>query len=154
MLGRLFAIAILVLLNAFFVGAEFALVRSRRTRLEAMTRSGDRLARLALRASSNISRMLSAGQLGVTLASLGLGWVAEATLGEAFSNAFAAMPLGVELSVRLTFGAAAALAVVTYLHVVFGELTPKGAALNHPEAIARWLAPPLLFFAWLTTPFT
>ena len=154
MLGRLFAIGFLVLVNAFFVAAEFALVRSRRTRLEAMTRSGDRLARFALRASSNISRMLSAGQLGVTLASLGLGWVAEATLGEEFSNAFAAMPLGVELSVRLTFGAAAALAVVTYLHVVFGELTPKGAALNHPEAIARWLAPPLLFFAWLTTPFT
>jgi CBS domain containing-hemolysin-like protein len=47
-----------------------------------------------------------------------------------------------------------ALVVVTYLHVVFGELTPKAAALNHPEALARWLAPPLLFFAWITTPFT
>jgi len=63
-LGRLLAIILLVLLNAFFVGAEFALVRSRRTRLEAMTRSGDRLARIALRASSNISRVLSASQLG------------------------------------------------------------------------------------------
>jgi len=153
-LGRLLAIALLVLLNAFFVGAEFALVRSRRTRLEAMVRAGDPLARFAVRASSNISRVLSASQLGVTLASLGLGWVAEATLGEAFSTFFGTLPLGIEISLRLTLGAAAALVVVTYLHVVFGELTPKAAALNHPEAIARWLAPPLLFFAWLTTPFT
>lgn len=143
-----------MLLNAFFVGAEFALVRSRRTRLEAMTRSGDRLARFALRASSNISRVLSASQLGVTLASLGLGWVAEATLGEAFSNLFARLPMGIDVPLRLTIGAGVALVIVTYLHVVFGELTPKAAALNHPESIARWLAPPLLFFAWLTTPFT
>ena len=154
MLGRLLAIILLVLLNAFFVGAEFALVRSRRTRLEAMIRSGDRLARFALRAASNISRILSASQLGVTLASLGLGWVAEATVGEVFANMFDKLPFAIEMSTRLTLGAAVALIVVTYLHVVFGELTPKAAALNHPEALAKWLAPPLLFFAWATTPFT
>jgi CBS domain containing-hemolysin-like protein len=143
-----------VLLNAFFVGAEFALVRSRRTRLEAMTRSGDKLARFAVRASSNISRILSASQLGVTLASLGLGWVAESTVGDVFANMFANLPFAIEMSMRLTLGATLAIIVVTYLHVVFGELTPKAAALNHPEALARWLAPPLLFFAWITTPFT
>ncbi|HST07078.1 MAG TPA: hemolysin family protein [Gemmatimonadaceae bacterium] len=154
MLGRLLAIILLVLLNAFFVGAEFALVRSRRTRLEAMTRSGDRLARFALRASSNISRILSASQLGVTLASLGLGWVAESTVGEIFANWFSYLPFAIELSMRLTLGATIALIIVTYLHVVFGELTPKAAALNHPEAVARWLAPPLLLFALITKPFT
>jgi CBS domain containing-hemolysin-like protein len=143
-----------VLLNAFFVGAEFALVRSRRTRLEAMTRSGDRLARFAVRASSNISRILSASQLGVTLASLGLGWVAESTVGDVFASMFENLPFAMEMSVRLTLGATLAIIVVTYLHVVFGELTPKAAALNHPEALAKWLAPPLLFFAWITTPFT
>jgi CBS domain containing-hemolysin-like protein len=153
-LGRLLAIILLVLLNAFFVGAEFALVRSRRTRLEAMTRSGDKLARFAVRASSNISRILSASQLGVTLASLGLGWVAESTVGDVFANMFANLPFAIEMSMRLTLGATLAIIVVTYLHVVFGELTPKAAALNHPEALARWLAPPLLFFAWITTPFT
>jgi CBS domain containing-hemolysin-like protein len=153
-LGRLLAIILLVLLNAFFVGAEFALVRSRRTRLEAMVRSGDRLARFAVRASSNISRILSASQLGVTLASLGLGWVAESTVGEVFEHLFANLPFAVELSMRLTLAATVALIIVTYLHVVFGELVPKAAALNHPEALARWLAPPLLFFAWVTTPFT
>ncbi|HMG70105.1 MAG TPA: hemolysin family protein [Gemmatimonadaceae bacterium] len=154
MLGRLLAIILLVLLNGFFVGAEFALVRSRRTRLEAMVRSGDRLARFAVRAVSNISRILSASQLGVTLASLGLGWVAESTVGDIFANMFSYMPFAMEMSLRLTLGAALALVIVTYLHVVFGELTPKAAALNHPEALARWLAPPLLFFAWITTPFT
>jgi CBS domain containing-hemolysin-like protein len=143
-----------VLLNAFFVGAEFALVRSRRTRLEAMTRSGDRLARFAVRASSNISRILSASQLGVTLASLGLGWVAESTVGEVFEHLFANLPFAIEISMRLTLAATVALVIVTYLHVVFGELVPKAAALNHPEVLARWLAPPLLFFAWITTPFT
>ena len=143
-----------MLLNAFFVGAEFALVRSRRTRLEAMTRSGDRLARVALRASGNISRILSASQLGVTLASLGLGWVAESTVADMIAGLFTNMPFAIELSMRLTIGATIALIIVTYLHVVFGELTPKAAALNHPEALARWLAPPLLFFAWVTTPFT
>ena len=55
---------------------------------------------------------------------------------------------------RLTLAATVALIIVTYLHVVFGELVPKAAALNHPESLARWLAPPLLFFAWITTPFT
>jgi len=150
----LLAIILLVLLNAFFVGAEFALVRSRRTRLEAMVRSGDRLARFAVRASSNISRILSASQLGVTLASLGLGWVAESTVGDVFASMFANLPFAIEMSMRLTLGATLAIIVVTYLHVVFGELTPKAAALNHPEALARWLAPPLLLFAWITTPFT
>ena len=143
-----------MLLNAFFVGAEFALVRSRRTRLEAMIRSGDRIARFALRAASNISRILSASQLGVTLASLGLGWVAEETVGGIFVDLFGHVPFALEMSTRLTLGAAVALIVVTYLHVVFGELTPKAAALNHPETLAKWLAPPLLFFAWVTTPFT
>ena len=119
-----------------------------------MVRSGDRLAHFAVRASSNISRILSASQLGVTLASLGLGWVAESTVGEVFEHLFANLPFAVELSMRLTLAATVALILVTYLHVVFGELVPKAAALNHPESLARWLAPPLLFFAWITTPFT
>jgi CBS domain containing-hemolysin-like protein len=153
-LGRLLAIILLVLLNAFFVGAEFALVRSRRTRLEAMIRNGQKLARFALRAASNISLILSASQLGVTLASLGLGWVAEETVGEIFVDLFGHLPFAIEMSMRLTLGATVALIVVTDLLVVFGELTPKAAALNHPEALAKWLAPPLLLFAWVTTPFT
>src|ERR687890_1321285 len=106
MLLRILAIVVLVLLNGFFVGAEFALVRSRRTRLEAMTRTGDWKSRIALRATSNIGRLLSASQLGVTLASLGLGWVAESTLGEMLQEWFVGvLPPAVEVSLRLTVGA-------------------------------------------------
>ena len=80
MLARLIAIAVLLLVNGFFVAAEFALVRSRRTRLESIARTGDWKARLALRASGNLARVYSASQLGVTLASLGLGALAESAL--------------------------------------------------------------------------
>ncbi|HVF39657.1 MAG TPA: hemolysin family protein [Gemmatimonadaceae bacterium] len=147
------AILALVLLNGFFVAAEFALVRSRRTRLEAMVRTGDRFARIALRATSNISRVLSASQLGVTLASLGLGWLAVAGLADVFEGMFARMPFAVGLSIRVTIAGIAAYAVLTYLHVVLGELTPKAAALNSPERLARLLAPPLMLFAWVMSPF-
>jgi len=153
-LSRLLAIVALLLLNGYFVAVEFALVRSRRTRLEAMARMGDGKARLALAAQGNLGRMLSASQLGITLASLGLGWVAESTLGRLLEEWFVHLPLAVALSARLTIAAAVALTVVTYLHVVFGELAPRAAALNHPERFARWLAPPLMLFAWLVSPFT
>lgn len=153
MIIRLLAIFALVLLNGFFVGAEFALVRSRRTRLEAMVRSGDKLARIALRASSNISRVLSASQLGVTLASLGLGWIAESTLAHLFEGLFESLPFALEVSVRVTLAGIVAYTILTYLHVVLGELTPKAAALNNPEKIAKFLAPPLLLFAWIMSPF-
>jgi magnesium and cobalt exporter, CNNM family len=152
-IGRLLAIVVLLMFNGFFVAAEFALVRSRRTRLDTMARTGDAKARLALRATNNLPRLLSASQLGITLASLALGWVAESTLGEVLASWFATLPLAIEQSLRVSFGAIVALASVTYLHVVFGELAPRAVALNHPEQFARWLAPPLMLFAWLSTPF-
>jgi CBS domain containing-hemolysin-like protein len=147
-------IFVILLLNAFFVAAEFALVRSRRTRLEAMARSGDPKARLALRAISNLTRVLSASQLGITLTSLGIGWLAESVLGEALRGWFAALPVALDGSLRVTAAAVVALSVATFMHVVFGELAPRAAALQHPEDFARWLAPPLLVFAWVTAPFT
>ena len=153
MITRLLAILALVLLNGFFVGAEFALVRSRRTRLEAMVRSGDPLARIALRASSNISRVLSASQLGVTLASLGLGWIAESTLAHIFEGVFEGLAPGIEIGLRITLAGIIAYTVLTYLHVVLGELTPKAAALQAPERFAKFLAPPLMLFAWIMSPF-
>ena len=155
MFARLLAIVALLSLNGFFVAVEFALVRSRRTRLEAMTRQGDRKARLALHAMSNLARVLSASQLGITLASLGLGWVAESTLGEGLKHWFenAPLPFAMELSLRATLGATVALVSITFFHVVFGELAPRAAALNHPETVARWLSPPLLLFAFVAKPF-
>ena len=119
-----------------------------------MVRAGDPIARFAVSATGNLFRVLSASQLGITLSSLGLGWVAEEQLGSLFESFFAQLPLAIEHSLRLSLGATVALSTLTYFHVVFGELVPRGTALNHPEQVAKWLAPPLLAFAWLVSPFT
>jgi CBS domain containing-hemolysin-like protein len=153
-LARLIAIAVLLVVNGFFVAAEFALVRSRRTRLESIARTGDWKARLALHASGNLARVYSASQLGVTLASLGLGALAESALGGYFARELAGLPWFIEVSLRVGIGAGIGLAIVTFFHVVFGELAPRGIALAHPEQVARWLTPPLLGFAWIAAPFT
>ncbi|MBX3173205.1 MAG: HlyC/CorC family transporter [Gemmatimonadaceae bacterium] len=154
-MSRLLAIVALLALNAFFVAVEFALVRARRSRLEAMVRGGDQFARFALTATSrrNLTRVLSAGQLGITLASLGLGWVAEGALGHFLEGWFEGLPLPLEPAVRIGIGAAVAITIVTYLHVVFGELAPRALSLNYPEHFAKWLAPPILAFTWVTWPF-
>jgi CBS domain containing-hemolysin-like protein len=153
-LTRLIAIAILLALNAFFVAAEFALVRSRRTRLEAMARAGDRLARVALRATGNLPRLLSASQLGITVASLALGALAEDTLGVHIEGWLSGAPFALRLAVRVGIASALAITIVTYLHVVFGELAPRSIALAHPERFARFLAPALTFFETVVRPFT
>ncbi|MGQ0647323.1 MAG: hemolysin family protein [Gemmatimonadaceae bacterium] len=154
-MSRFLIISGLLILNGFFVAVEFALVRARRTRLEAMARAGDRLAEYALVATAptNLSRVLSAGQLGITLASLGLGWAAESALGEVFEHWLAQLPIAGDAGVRITLAAAIALTIATYLHVVFGELAPRAVSLNHPETYAKWLALPILAFTWVTTPF-
>src|SRR4026209_2466763 len=118
-----------------------------------MTRSGDRLARFAVRASSNISRVLSASQLGVTLASLGLGWIAEKTLAGIFEGLFEKLPFPIDAALSVTIAGIVAYTILTYLHVVLGELTPKAAALNHPERFAKWLAPPPPALGWVMSPF-
>ena len=143
---RLLAIALLVLFNAFFVCAEFALVRARRARLEALARNGDRLAARALKAINSLPRLLSASQVGITLSSLGLGWL--------LSTWFFATDSLVVNSVGQLVGAILALVVVAYLHILFGELVPKVVALGQPERVARILGPPLSAFAWITLPFT
>lgn len=142
-------------LNALFVAVEFSLVRARRSRLEAMVNAGDHFARFALTATSrtNLTRILSAVQLGITMTSLGLGWVAEGTIGQAMELWFTGLPIALEMSVRVGIAAAIAMAVVTYLHVVFGELAPRALSLNYPEQFAKWLAPPILIFTWLAWPF-
>jgi CBS domain containing-hemolysin-like protein len=153
-LERIAVILVLLVLNGYFVAVEFALVRSRRTRLQAMVRAGDSLARFALAASGNLARVFPASQLGITLSSLGLGWTAESALGHSFGTFFASLPFPIEASLRVSFGAMVALLLATYLQVVFGELAPRALALNHPEQLAKWLAPPLLAFAWIASPFT
>jgi putative hemolysin len=151
-MGKIFTIVFLLAVNGFFVAAEFALVRTRRTRLEAMVERGDQLAKVALRAVDNLTRMLAASQFGITLASLCLGWVAEGALGHTFDVWLEALPVGLAVATRASVAAGFALGVATYLHVVIGELYPRAIGLNNPELVARWLALPLLTFAWITRP--
>src|SRR5512132_422114 len=110
-IGRILAIIGLLALNGFFVAAEFAVVRSRRSRLEAMARGGDAKARIVLRATANLARLLSASQFGITLASIGIGALAEESLSHAFASAFGAVPLPAQIGTA-TIGTVCALAVV------------------------------------------
>ena len=151
---RIIAILALLVLNAYFVAVEFALVRARRTRLEAMARTGDRLARVALNATSRLANLLSASQLGITIASLALGALAERAFHGWLDGMFHNVPLPISVGVQAGVIAAVAIGIVTFLHVVFGELAPRSMALSHPEEVARWLAPPLIFFEKIVRPFT
>ena len=152
-LARILALLGLLAANGFFVAAEFSVVRSRRSRLEAMARAGDAKARLVLRATASMARLLSASQFGITLASIGIGVLAEETLAHTFATSLGPLSTMLRLSAA-TVGTVCAMAIVTYGHVVFGELAPRSAALNHPEEVSRWLVPPLMAFAWITAPFT
>ncbi len=151
---RLAAVAALVVANAFFVAAEFALVAARRTRIEAMVRRGDRKARTVQAALQDLYRQLSAAQLGITVASILLGYVAEDTVAHLFHDWFAALPPLLDFLTRGGVASTVAVAVVSFLHVVFGEQAPKAWAITHPEATSRWVAAPLIFFSWITRPFT
>jgi CBS domain containing-hemolysin-like protein len=150
---RLLAVVVLVAANAFFVAAEFALVASRRTRIEAMIRRGDRKARTVRKAMNELYRLLSATQLGITLTSILLGYVAEETVVHLFHDWFATLPRSLAFLTRGGIASVAAVATVSFLHVVFGELVPKAWSITYPEATSRWVAGPLIAFSWITRPF-
>ena len=144
-------VVVLVLANAFFVAAEFALVGSRRTRLEELIQQGDRKAILARRAVQSLGRYISATQLGITLTSLGLGWVGEPALAHLFDGGFAWLPEAVRPWATHTAAVALAFALISLLHIILGELVPKAVAILYPEEIAMWLVYPLTAFVWVMT---
>jgi magnesium and cobalt exporter, CNNM family len=132
---ELLALLGLILLNASFVAGEYGLVTSRRTRIRELERDGNRRARLVLRITADPPRFIAAMQLGVTITSLGIGALGEPVLAHAFEPVLATV-----IAVVL------ALLVITFLHVVIGELVPKGIALGHPEATALALSRPVRGF--------
>jgi CBS domain containing-hemolysin-like protein len=150
---RLLAVVALVAANAFFVAAEFALVASRRTRIEAMARRGDRKARTVRKALGELYRLLSATQLGITLTSILLGYVAEDTVAHLFRDWFTSLPASLNFLTRGGIASVVAVGAISFLHVVFGELVPKTWAITYPEATSRWVAAPLIAFSWITRPF-
>jgi CBS domain containing-hemolysin-like protein len=146
----LLAVLVLILLNAFFVAAEFALVRSRKAHLETLADEGKRGAQLAVGIMDDLSRYLSAVQVAITLTSLGIGFIGEPAVGSLFEDA-----LGGHLSHGLRYALSFALAylITTSLHIVFGEQVPKIYAIQRAETMARVTAGPLHLFARAVHPF-
>ncbi len=134
--------AALLAANAFFVGAEFALVSARRSQIEPRAQAGSRMARTTLRAMEQVSLMMAGAQLGITVCSLGLGAVAEPALAHLIEPGFEA--LGVPEGLVHPVAFVLALLVVVALHVVLGEMVPKNIALAGPDRAAIALGPPLL----------
>lgn len=141
----------LVALNAFFVMSEFALVKVRRTRLQELADKGSRKARLALEAVEKIYPYLSAAQLGITMASLGLGWIGEPAIARLISPLFVDLT---EWSPVYTHTVAGIIAfiLITLFHIVLGEQVPKSVAIEKAEGIALFVISPLRFFYRLFYP--
>jgi CBS domain containing-hemolysin-like protein len=152
-LWRLGLAVLLVAANGFFVAAEFALVGARRTRIDGMAAEGSRRAKIAREAITHLDHYISATQLGITLASLGLGWVGESTLAVVFIEVFGGLPAPFDVLAAHGVAATIAFALITVMHIVLGELAPKSVALLYPEEVSLWTAGPLLVFSRLFTPF-
>jgi CBS domain containing-hemolysin-like protein len=149
--GGAFAAAVLLLLgNAYFVGAEFAIMAARRSQVEPLATAGSRRARSTLFAMEHISSMLACAQLGVTVCSVVLGAVAEPALAHLLTVPFARVHVPEDLVHPVAF--ALALTVVVYLHVVLGEMVPKNLSMAGPDRMALLLAPPLVSLSRVLAP--
>jgi CBS domain containing-hemolysin-like protein len=138
---ELVGVAVLILLNAFFVAAEYGLVTARRTRMIELYHQGNKRARAVLRITSDPPQFIAAMQLGVTLTSLGIGALGEQALSEKFDDWMATI-----LAVLLAY------LILTFLHVVLGELVPKGVALGNSERTALWVSGPVRAFFTVFAP--
>ncbi|MBS1967923.1 MAG: HlyC/CorC family transporter [Chloroflexi bacterium SZAS-1] len=155
-LFRLAGVLVLVALNAFFVAAEFALVGARRTRLEQLAAAGNSTAALGRRMQNDLDRYIAAAQLGITLASLALGWIGESTIAELVDPPIESLItwlLGnfavaetMALTISHAVGIAVSFFVITSLHIVLGEQAPKVFAIRAPEDTALFIARPLALF--------
>jgi CBS domain containing-hemolysin-like protein len=155
-LSRLGIVMLLVVLNGFFVAAEFALVGSRRTRLEQLASAGNTTAALGRRMQDDLDRYIAAAQLGITLASLALGWIGESTIAELVEPPIEglldyvlgnlAIAQDTALVISHTVGVAVSFFIITTLHIVLGEQAPKVFAIRAPEQTALFIARPLALF--------
>ena len=135
----------LVLANGFFVAAEFALVKVRVSQLQPMAKTGGWRVKLALKAVAHLDAALSATQLGITLASLGLGWVGEPFLAHRLEPLLRNWGIIDPVAIS-SIAFALAFAVITLLHIIFGELAPKSLAIQRAKGVTLWTAGPLLLF--------
>src|SRR3954467_14103423 len=141
---------VLIAVNGVFVAAEFALVRSRRSKVEQLAAEGMRGATGVLEELDHIDEYLSACQLGITMASIGIGFLGEPAVAKLLEPIFGALSHGAAVAISV----AIAYTLVTALHVTVGEQSPKLFAISRPESTARFLAAPLRWFRRVSAPFT
>jgi putative hemolysin len=150
----LLSIPALVLLNGFFVAAEFALVAVRRTRVQELVAQGIKGAKAVETNLDHLDRYIAGTQLGITLASLGLGWAGEPGLARLLLPLFEVLPAPWSAIASHSIAGTLAFLLITFMHVVFGELVPKTLALQRPDRTAVLVAVPMLVFARLARPLT
>jgi CBS domain containing-hemolysin-like protein len=148
---NLFLLALLIFFTAFFVATEFAIVKVRTSRIDQLIAEGKKGAVSAKRVVSHLDEYLSACQLGITVTALGIGWLGEPTFEELLHPIFEYFHLNESIASILSFGIA--FAIVTFLHVVVGELAPKTVAIQKAEALTLYLSVPIIWFYRIMYPF-
>lgn len=143
---------VLLLVNGFFVAAEFAIVKARRTKIEQLTKDGNVDAKMALNALENMNYFIAAVQLGITIASIGIGWFGSPTIEKMLAPVLAHLPAGYGYLAHIITAVVAFLSV-TLLHVVLGEQVPKCISLQYPERISLYVAKPMDVFMTIARPF-
>jgi len=151
--SSIIAVLGLVALNGFFVAAEFSLVAARRSKLDEMIANGDRGARTVQTVLQHLDRYIAATQLGITIASLALGWIGEPVLAQLFDRLFRFGGLNPSPTALHVAAIPVAFFILTFFHIVLGELAPKSIALTSPEKTARAVVRPLLIFSRVMSPF-
>lgn len=146
-------VLLLVLLNGYFVASEFALVAVRKTRVDELARKGSAQAKVLQGALQNLDNYISATQLGITLASLGLGWAGEPAIAHAIEPLITFLPSDAAVITAHTLSIIIAFAIITFLHIVLGELAPKSVALARSESTSLVIITPLIIFAKIFRPF-
>ena len=150
---NLFVIGLLLLSNGFFVASEFAIVKVRRTRIEQLVNEGNQTAQVVLDAIKEMDKYIASVQLGVTISSIGLGWVGEATLASIIEPLFNFLPSMSKMFAVHSLSVSIAFALITFLHVVIGELVPKSIALEFTEKTALFIARPMRAITEVFNPF-
>ncbi len=139
----LFGVFLLVGINGFFVAAEFALVTVRKTRIDQLATEGVSAAKYVKRAIQDLDRYIAGTQVGITIASLALGWVGEPAVSKILAPIFGLIEPPIAESVQHGMSVAIAFTLITFLHVILGELVPKSVALSHPESTSLIVARPM-----------
>lgn len=150
---QIFITFFLVFLNGFFVAAEFAIVKVRASQIEIQAKNGSSVAKMAKHITAHLDGYLAATQLGITLASLGLGWVGEAVMTQIIVDILGIFNIELSGALATNLGRVLAFAIITILHIVFGELAPKSIAIQRPVQTTMAISFPLRFFYLIFRPF-